>query len=124
MAKQSKKSIEQQIEELNKKKIELEKLKKSEEEKFYSIIGYAIIKEQRDHNALFDIVKKYITKKNEIDLVKQKLNIENALQALTPETSNTSETDLTIVEKLQPDTSQKSEDGKQSSGDLSSDIIQ
>lgn len=74
MAKQPKKSIEEQLEELSQKKLELEKQKKAEQEKFYSLIGFAVVKDSEDKNALFERVKKHI-KENDIELVKRKLDI-------------------------------------------------
>ncbi len=74
MVKQSKKSIEQKLEELSQKKLELERLKKAEQKRFYSLIGFAIVQDSKDHNVLFEMVKKHI-KPNDIELVKRKLGI-------------------------------------------------
>lgn len=96
MARKLNKTIEQQLEELKEKKLELEKLKKAEQEKFYSLIGFAIVQNSEDKNALFEMVKNHI-KPNDIELVKRKLYIKPP----SPENSTQEDTHNLSVNELE-----------------------
>jgi hypothetical protein len=77
MAKKSSKTYNEKLKELEITKKILQNQKKQETQKFYSLIGHALLKEINDDatkkNELSNIINKHITKSSDLELIKENL---------------------------------------------------